>query len=191
MLGYARISTSGQSLDPQLDALKAAGCYQIYQEMASGGRKERPELQACLKALRPGDTLVVWKLDRLGRSLPELVRLATELGERGVVLKSLTENLDFSTPTGKLMFGFFALLADFERDLIRERTMAGLATARERGRKGGRKPKLGPEDKIAVRQAIEGGMSLSQAARLFKVSKSTIHNAANEAPKGMEKETKF
>jgi DNA invertase Pin-like site-specific DNA recombinase len=146
LIGYARVSSADgrQSTDLQRDALTAAGVdpARIYEDRASGKRDDRPGLAACLQALRAGDTLVVWKLDRLGRSLPHLVTTVRDLDARGVGLRVLSGEgaaLDTSTPAGRLVFGLFAALAEFERDLIRERTMAGLAAARARGRKGGRR----------------------------------------------------
>ena len=145
-IGYARVSKAGdaQSLDLQLDALAAAGvdAAAVYDDRASGKKESRPGLAACLKALRPGDTLVVWKLDRLGRDLRHLVSIVQELTERGVGLRVLTgqgAQIDTTTPAGRLVFGIFAALAEFERELIRERTVAGLEAARARGRRGGRR----------------------------------------------------
>lgn len=146
LVGYARISKAdgSQSLDLQYDALRAAGVEQnqIYEDRASGSREDRPGLSACLKSLRDGDVLVVWKLDRLGRSLAHLVNTVKELSDRNIGLRVLTgkgAQIDTTTAAGRMVFGIFATLAEFERDLIRERTMAGLAAARARGRKGGRK----------------------------------------------------
>jgi DNA invertase Pin-like site-specific DNA recombinase len=146
LIGYARVSKAdgSQSLDLQLDALSAAGVEQsnIYEDRASGSRDDRPGLTACLRALRAGDVLVVWKLDRLGRTLAHLVNTVKDLAEREVGLRVLTgkgAQIDTTTASGRMVFGIFATLAEFERDLIRERTMAGLAAARARGRKGGRK----------------------------------------------------
>ncbi|MCE2892648.1 MAG: recombinase family protein [Hyphomonadaceae bacterium] len=146
LIGYARISKAdgSQSLDLQRDALLEAGvdAGNIYEDQASGSRDDRLGLSACLKALRPDDVLVVWKLDRLGRSLTHLVNTVKDLNDRGIGLRVITGHgaqIDTTTPTGRLVFGIFATLAEFERDLIRERTMAGLAAARARGRKGGRK----------------------------------------------------
>jgi DNA invertase Pin-like site-specific DNA recombinase len=141
-IGYARCSTEDQNLTLQLDALKAAGCKKIYNEKVGGKEMERLELTNCLKALRPGDTLVVWKLDRLGRSLIDLVSIVNNLPKLEVAFESLTEKIDTSTTTGQLIFHIFAALADYERTLIRERTMAGLAAARKRGNIGGRPPIL-------------------------------------------------
>nr|WP_323127725.1 recombinase family protein [Klebsiella pneumoniae] len=146
LIGYARVSKAdgSQSLDLQHDALRAAGVERdnIYDDLASGGRDDRPGLTACLKSLRDGDVLVVWKLDRLGRSLAHLVNTVKELSDRKIGLRVLTgkgAQIDTTTASGRMVFGIFATLAEFERDLIRERTMAGLASARARGRKGGRK----------------------------------------------------
>lgn len=137
-IGYARVSTTDQHLDLQTDALHAAGCERLYTDTVSGAKVDRPGLTAALDACRPGDTLVVWKLDRLGRSLPHLVETVRDLIARGVGFQSLQESIDTTTSGGKLVFHIFASLAEFERDLIRERTNAGLSAARARGRKGGR-----------------------------------------------------
>ena len=138
VIGYARVSTIEQTLDLQQDALAAAGAVTIYADKASGKSADRPELIHCLKALRDGDTLVVWRLDRLGRNLQDLIRIVNELETRGVKFKSLKESVDTGGPAGKLVFHMFAALAEFERELLRERTLAGLEAARARGRKGGR-----------------------------------------------------
>ena len=138
LLGYARVSTTDQHPQLQIDALTAAGCYRVFTETASGSRADRPTLEQVLDQLRPGDTLVVWKLDRLGWSLRHLVDTVTRLADRGIGFHSLQEAIDTTTPGGKLVFHVFAALAEFERYLIRERTAAGLAAARIRGRHGGR-----------------------------------------------------
>src|SRR3954462_4549889 len=140
LIGYARVSTADQNLDAQLDALDRAGCEKVFTDKVSGSRAERPGLDQALAFVRDrkGDTLVVWKLDRLGRSLKHLIETIGSLSERGIGFKSLQENIDTTTSTGKLVFHVFAALAEFERHLIRERTGAGLAAARARGRKGGR-----------------------------------------------------
>lgn len=162
LIGYARVSkTDGsQNLDLQKDALQAAGVdsENIYQDEASGKNMKRPALEACLKALRKNDALIVWKLDRLGRSLHDLINIVQKLSDKNIGLKVLTgkgANIDTSTPTGKMFFGFFAVLAEFERDLIIERTKAGLESARARGRKGGRKFIL-TKAKIRLAQAAMG-----------------------------------
>ena len=140
LIGYARISTADQNLHLQKDALKAAGCMHICEDTASGAKASRPGLEKALGMLREGDTLVVWKLDRLGRSLQHLIESVQALNSRGVSFRSLQDNIDTTTPGGKLLFHILGSLAEFERDIIRERTNAGLAAARARGRKGGRPP---------------------------------------------------
>jgi len=173
LIGYMRVSTGEQSLDLQRDALARTGCERIYDDVCSGRATDRPGLSKALDAAREGDALVVWKLDRIGRSLPHVVGLIGDLQKRGVGLKVLTGDVDTTTATGRLVFGIFATLAEFERDLIHERTMAGLAAARARGRAGGRprvmtKPKLkaamtmmADRDNAARDIAAELGVSLS------------------------------
>jgi DNA invertase Pin-like site-specific DNA recombinase len=173
LIGYMRVSTGEQSLDLQRDALARTGCERIYDDVCSSRATERPGLSKALDAAREGDALVVWKLDRIGRSLPHVVGLVGDLQKRGVGLKVLTGDVDTTTATGRLVFGIFATLAEFERDLIHERTMAGLAAARARGRAGGRprvmtKPKLkaamtmmADRDNAARDIAAELGVSLS------------------------------
>lgn len=190
-VGYARVSTDDQTLDLQRDALRRAKCRQIYEEHASGKTALRPQLEACLKALRKGDTLVVWRLDRLGRSLGDLIELTTELRSRGVDFESLSEKLETGSPAGKLVFHVFAALAEFERNLIRERTLAGLKAARARGRKGGRPRKLSPQDLQAIQALLHAGQLPVQAiADRFRVSRSTLYrNAAPpEVPKGLKRQ---
>ena len=150
LVGYARVSTQEQDLALQLDALRAAGCTKVYEEKASGAQRERPELKAALGYMRQGDTLVVWKLDRLARSLKQLIETVEAMGEQGLGLRSLTEAIDTTTAGGKLVFHLFAALAEFERGVIRERTLAGLQAARARGRTGGRPPALKPKDIAAA-----------------------------------------
>lgn len=175
-IGYARVSTEDQHLDLQRDALQQAGCHLVYEETASGKNAARPELEQCRKALRSGDTLVVWRLDRLGRSLPDLVQIVAELERSGIGFESLTEKIETNSATGKLVFHLFAALAEFERSLIRERTHAGLAAARARGRSGGRKPKLGEkqvrEIKVLLRDA---NIQVSEVARRYGVSRTTLY----------------
>lgn len=145
-IGYARVSTQDQNLDSQLDALRNSGCSEIFQEKITGKSKERPELNICLRTLRPGDVLVVWKLDRLARSLKDLVEIISTLEGKQIGFKSLTESIDTTSPSGKLIFHIFGALAEFEHSLIRERTLEGLKAARARGRKGGRKPAMTAQD---------------------------------------------
>ena len=145
LIGYARVSKNEQNLDFQLDALEKAGCVKIFTDKITGVKAERKGLAQGVSYLRKGDTLCVWRLDRLGRSLKHLIEILTSLHEKGIEFRSLTENIDTSTPTGKFMFHMIGALAEFERNLIRERTMAGLEAARARGKKGGRKRKLTPQ----------------------------------------------
>jgi DNA invertase Pin-like site-specific DNA recombinase len=142
-IGYARVSTADQDPQLQLDALAAENCLKVYKDVATGTKADRPQWQACLADLRPGDTLIIWKIDRLGRNLRGLVDIVATLEDRGVGVKSLTNGIvDTTTAHGKLAFGMFALMAEYEAALIKERTLAGLAAARARGRTGGRKPKM-------------------------------------------------
>lgn len=175
-IGYARVSTDDQHLDLQRDALQQAGCGVIYEEAASGKNTARPELEQCRKALRAGDTLVVWRLDRLGRSLSDLVQIVAELEKRGVYFESLTEKIETGSASGKLQFHVFAALAEFERGLIRERTQAGLAAARARGRAGGRKPKLDDQQVKEIRALLRDlDMRVADVARRYDVSRTTIY----------------
>lgn len=144
-IGYARVSTKEQNLSLQMDALKKEGCETIFQEKISGAKADRPELKKMIEQLRKGDVIITWKLDRLGRSLRDLVNLINEIQDKGAGLKSLNDHIDTTTPQGKLTFHLFASLAEFERDIIRERTKAGLEAARARGRKGGRPKGLSTE----------------------------------------------
>ncbi|GAA0781101.1 recombinase family protein [Castellaniella ginsengisoli] len=175
-IGYARVSTDDQNLDMQRDALTAARCSVIYEETVSGKGSARPELEQCRKALRPGDTLVVWRLDRLGRSLPDLVQIVTELEQLGIGFESVTERIETGSAAGKLVFHVFAALAEFERNLIRERTNAGLAAARARGRVGGRKPKLDAKDVREI-QALwrDKSIPVADIARRYGVSRTTLY----------------
>jgi DNA invertase Pin-like site-specific DNA recombinase len=152
-VGYARVSTAQQSPQLQIDALQSAGCQQIYQEIASGAKAQRPQLEQMLTQLRSGDVLVVWKLDRLGRSLTHLVQLVNQLLEQGVGLQSLNDPIDTTSAQGRLMFNIFASLAEFERELIQERTRAGLKSARARGRSGGRPKGLSEQAKLTTAAA--------------------------------------
>ena len=175
-IGYARVSTAEQNLDLQLDALKATQCNRIYEEHASGRNAERPELLNCLKALRAGDVLVVWRLDRLGRNLPDLVRIVGELESSKVGLESITEKIETVSSTGKLVFHVFAALAEFERNVIRERTLAGLKAARARGRLGGRPEKLSQKDKQQIRVLLKDpAVRIKDVAKRFGVSVATLY----------------
>lgn len=180
-IGYARVSTDDQNLDLQLDALHKAGIGddRLYSDTASGKDAERKELAGCLKALREGDTLVVWRLDRLGRSLPDLVRIVGELEQKGVSFESLTEKIETGSAAGKLVFHVFAALAEFERNLIRERTRAGLVAARARGRAGGRKPKLNEAQIKEINEMVDAQkLPIGRIAELYGVSRTTIYKVA-------------
>jgi len=175
-IGYARVSTGEQTLDLQLDALAAAGCTRIYQEKVSGVRAPRPEQQQMRKALRPGDTVVVWKLDRLGRDLADLIQIISDFESQGIEFESLTEKIDTSTASGRMMRGFFALMADYERDRIKERTLAGLNAARARGRVGGRRPTLGAKDVREIKILLADPLTtVTDVAARFNVSRTTIY----------------
>jgi DNA invertase Pin-like site-specific DNA recombinase len=175
-VGYTRVSTLDQNLALQIDALKAAGCDRIFTEKASGAQRDRPELQAAFDYLRAGDTLVVWKLDRLARSMRQLIETVEDLQTRGIELRSLTESIDTATPGGRLVFHIFGALAEFERAVIRERTSAGLQAARDRGRKGGRPKTLGPKD-LAVAKAMlaDPQIPVEEVAARLKVSPATLY----------------
>jgi DNA invertase Pin-like site-specific DNA recombinase len=182
LIGYARISTDDQNLALQHDALAAAGCEKIYEDRISGARAERPGLALALEVARAGDTLVVWRLDRLGRSLKDLIALAERLAERQVGLRSLKEALDTTSSGGRLIFHMFGALAEFERDLIRERTQAGLTAARARGRLGGRPKLLTPEKrKLAVQLYRAKEHSIAEICRLMGISKPTLYSYLAEA----------
>ena len=178
LLGYARVSTKDQKLTSQKDALRSHGCDKIYTDKVSGAKAERPGLDRMLRNAREGDTIIVWKLDRLGRSLKHLVELAEELSQRGIGLKSLNDPIDTSTAQGKLVFNIFAALAEFERGIIRERTNAGLSAARARGRMGGRRPGLSEDAQRKARVAeslYKEGMPVNQIAEDLNISKATLY----------------
>lgn len=179
--GYARVSAGDQTTDLQKDALVKVGCDRIFTDVASGAKAHRPELDHMLDLLREGDTVVVWKLDRLGRSMQNLVDLMTMFDERGVQFRSLTESIDTSTPGGTLVFNIFGSLAQFERDLIRERTSAGLEAARARGRKGGRPVKLDDKQIREVRRLYESkSVTVNQIAAMMNVGRSTIYRCVKD-----------
>jgi DNA invertase Pin-like site-specific DNA recombinase len=176
-IGYARVSTEEQTVGLQMDALQKAGCEAIYEEQASGKNTDHPQLSACLKALREGDTLSAWRLDRLGRNLANLIQVVNELEQRRIAFESLTERIETNSPAGKLIFHVFAALAEFERNLIRERTLAGLRAARARGRQGGRPVKLTDRDKRMIEVlAGTGELTIADIAAQFRVSRSTVYS---------------
>lgn len=175
-VGYARVSTGEQNLDLQIDALKKAGCEELFHDEMSGAKAERPGLTKALQFLRTGDTLVVWRLDRLGRSLTDLIARMAELKERNIGFKSLHESIDTTSPAGKLQFHIFSALAEFERDLIRERTMAGLRAARARGRFGGSKPKLTPDKVKAAASLIKDKSNrIKDICKTLGISRPTLY----------------
>lgn len=181
LIGYARVSTGDQKLALQHDALKAAGCERIFDDHASGAKTDRPGLTEALAYLRAGDTLVVWKLDRLGRSMSHLIEKVGELAARGVGFRSVTEQIDTTTSGGMLVFNIFGSLAQFERDLIRERTNAGLKAARERGSVGGRRPVITPDKLRKAREHIAAGLTVREAATRIKVGKTALYKALENA----------
>jgi DNA invertase Pin-like site-specific DNA recombinase len=175
IFGYARVSTQDQNLDLQIDALKKYGAERIFEEKMSGTKKDRPQLEEMLKYLRPGDTVVVWKLDRIGRSFKHLVDLINYFGDNGIHFVSLKESIDTSTATGKLVFTIFAGLAEFERDMIVERTKAGLESARARGRKGGRPSTDSDKIKLALKMYDSKQYSIPEITQATGVSKTTLY----------------
>ena len=176
LIGYARVSTLDQDPALQIDALHSAGCERVFEEKASGAQRDRPQLQAALEYMRAGDTLVVWKLDRLARSLKHLIETVEDLGERGIGFRSLTESIDTTGAGGKLVFHIFGAMAEFERSLIQERTRAGLDAARARGRVGGRPPALSADD-LAVAKAMisDPDITMAEVARRLGVAPSTLY----------------
>jgi DNA invertase Pin-like site-specific DNA recombinase len=185
-IGYARVSTQEQSLELQLDALAKVGCDRIFEDRASGAKMARPGLDQALSHLREGDILVIWRLDRLGRTIRGLIELVGELRERGIGFRSLNEAFDTSTSGGRLIFHIFAALAEMERDLIRERTQAGLAAARARGRNGGRKPKLNGKKLTHARELLANrDISVGEVAATLGVDRSTLYRALARKEKVM------
>ncbi|EDQ6557295.1 recombinase family protein [Salmonella enterica subsp. enterica] len=174
-IGYIRVSTNDQNTDLQRDALIRAECEQIFDDKMSGTKANRPGLKRALKHLQTGDTLVVWKLDRLGRSVKNLVALISELHERGIHFQSLTDSIDTSTSMGRFFFHVMSALAEMERELIVERTNAGLAAARAQGRIGGRRPALSPDEIAQLSRLIQNGYSRKQLSIVYNVSLSTIY----------------
>ncbi len=177
LVGYARVSTEDQHLHMQEDALESAGCEEIFTDVASGVKSQRPGLEKAMSYLRDGDTLVVWKLDRLGRSLQHLIQAIKDLHEKKIFFKSLQENIDTTTSGGKLIFHIFSSLAEFERDLIVERTQAGLKAARVRGRMGGRPPMLNKRQISKLKQHYKDqNITVSEICKIFQISRPTFYN---------------
>lgn len=188
LLGYARVSKSdSQETAPQMRALRDAGCTKLFEEAASGGRWERPELHKMLDQLRAGDTLVVWKLDRLSRSLKDLLTILEQVDAVGARFRSLTESIDTSGPAGRMLMQMLGSFAEFERAMIRERTRAGLHEARARGRVPGRKPKVTADQQKEIIEAVSSGRkTAAEVARLFKLHRGTISRIVSRARAGIE-----
>lgn len=177
LIGYAQVSTDDQNLDLQPDALKGAGCERMFEDMVSGAKADRTGLAAMMTVLRAGDTIVIWRLDRLGRSLKNLIELVERFESAKVGLRSLQENIDTTTSGGRLVFHLFGALAEFERNLIRERTQAGIAAARARGRMGGRPKQLDPDKlALALRLHHEDRYTIKEICQMMGISKSTLYN---------------
>lgn len=182
-IGYARVSTQDQNLDLQIDDLKRFGCDKIFTDKMSGSSQERPGLNEAIAFARKGDTLAVWRLDRLGRSLQHLIQTVNTLHDRGVGFASLQEGINTGTPNGKLVFHIFGAMAEFERSLIRERTMAGLNAARARGRFGGRPPKLTKQQIEMARTVLTSSAGkIGEVAQMLKVSRSTVYRHLSMTP---------
>jgi DNA invertase Pin-like site-specific DNA recombinase len=182
LIGYARVSTDDQDTAVQVAALKKAGCERIYREKASGGRWDRPELQQLMDHLRKSDVLVVWKLDRLSRSLRDVLTIMEQLGEAQAGFRSLTEAIDTTTPAGRMMMQMVGAFAEFERAMLRERTKAGIDAARQEGRVGGRPPKLtSPQQAEIVKMVSRGDKTAADAARLFKIHPATVSRLLRKA----------
>jgi DNA invertase Pin-like site-specific DNA recombinase len=177
LIGYARVSTHEQTLNLQRDALEKAGCNKIFTDTASGAKAERKGLDEALAYVRSGDTLVVWRLDRLGRSLPHLITTMTDLEQQGIGFKSLTENIDTTTSGGKLIFHIFGALAEFERNLIRERTTAGLTAARARGRRGGRHKALTGRKLTIAQDLYDRRHPIQEILQTLKISRATLYRS--------------
>ena len=182
LIGYARVSTDDQNLDLQRDALQAVGCERVFEDMVSGARADRTGLVTLMSMLRAGDTVVIWRLDRLGRSLKNLIELVERLESAKVGLRSLQENIDTTSSGGKLVFHLFGALAEFERNLIRERTQAGLLAARARGRMGGRPKRLDPAKlALALKLHRERNHTVEEICKMMGISKSTLYNYLDKA----------
>ncbi len=184
LIGYARVSTDEQDTAAQVAALKAAGCERIFREKASGGRWDRPELHRLLDQLRKGDVLLVWKLDRLSRSLWDVLTIMERLAKAEAGFRSLTEAIDTTTPAGRMMMQMVGAFAEFERAMLRERTKAGLDAARQDGRVGGRRPKLSPQQQAEIRRMVsKGDKTAADVARLFKIHPATVSRLLAREPR--------
>jgi DNA invertase Pin-like site-specific DNA recombinase len=183
LIGYARVSKiDQQDTHAQVKALKEAGCKRIFEESASGGRWDRPQLHRALDQAREGDILVVWKLDRLSRSLKDMLHILEKLTEVGAGFRSLTENVDSTVPAGKMLLSMLGAFAEFERSMVRERTRMGLQSAREQGRIGGRKPKIKPNQRAEILRMVNSGKaSAAEAARLFGLHRSSVSRLISQA----------
>ena len=175
-IGYARVSTEEQNLNLQLDALSKEGCDKIFQDTASGAKEDREGLLEALNHLRPGDTLIVWKLDRLGRSMKQLIEICISFDERNIHLKSLRENIDTANPIGKLFFHIIAALAEFEKDIIRDRTRAGLEAAKARGKTGGRQRKMDDKQQAIAKTLLHNpATTIQEVCKMLSVSRATLY----------------
>jgi DNA invertase Pin-like site-specific DNA recombinase len=181
-IGYARVSTLEQEMALQLDALRDVGCDRIFEDHASGAKTDRPGLTEALAYVREGDVLIIWKLDRLARSLPHLIETMSQLEKNGAGLQSLTEAIDTTTPGGRLIFHVFGALGQFERDFIRERTRAGLAAAASRGRRGGRKPVVTADKLLRAKALVAKGLTVREVASRLKIGKTALYEALNPKP---------
>lgn len=180
LIGYARVSTLDQDSSLQIDALNSAGCKKVFTDTISGAKEERPGLTSALSFLRDGDVFIVWRLDRLGRSLPHLIEVIANLESKGIGFRSLTESIDTTSPSGRLVFHIFGAIAQFERELIRERTKAGLSAAAARGRKGGRKAVISPDKLQKAKLLLAQNLNVREVAARLKVGKTTLYNALKE-----------
>ena len=181
-IGYARVSTLEQEMALQLDALRTAGCDRISEDRVSGAKTDRAGLTEALAYVREGEVLITWKLDRLARSLPHLIETMSQLEKNGAGLQSLTEAIDTTTPGGRLIFHVFGALGQFERDLIRERTRAGLAAAASRGRRGGRKPVVTADKLLRAKALVAKGLTVREVASRLKIGKTALYEALNPKP---------
>jgi DNA invertase Pin-like site-specific DNA recombinase len=190
LIGYARVSTNDQETATQVTALKAAGCERTYREKASGGRWDRPKLHRLLDQIRKGDVLVVWKLDRLSRSLRDVLTIMERLAEAEAGFRSLTEAIDTTTPAGRMMMQMVGAFAEFERMMLRERTKAGLDLARQEGRIGGRPPKLTRQQQSEIRKMVSKGKMATEAARLFRIHPSTVCRLLARTPAALARKSR-